>query len=318
MSSISNPNSSSSTNQTKNKKQKTDLIPQTNKTQFPNWLELLEDIWVLIFSKVLTIEIIENVQKVCMLFRRICKQPVTFRTINMTVPSGRSYVNLPRSLDNMTRYAIDSSAGGLIDIYLEYRPAYSYSDIPLRTLTYISERCKNLKHLRLGYLYTLTDERLIEAVKRLPMLEEIQMIRCPFSYKTVEAIGHACPSLTSFGLNGLCCKVPDNMCNNEYYMSSDKYYICNERALAIAKSMPKLRHVQLIGNSMNNEGLKAILDRCPHLISLDLRSCFHVDLSGDFDRRLANTHLLYPNDSTADYGHESYYIHDPIFRGVLK
>ncbi|XP_074286037.1 putative F-box/LRR-repeat protein 9 [Silene latifolia] len=332
MSSISNP-SSSSINHPSNKNQKTDLINQTNKTQFPNWLELLEDIWVLIFSKLLTIEIIENVQKVCMLFRRICKQPVTFRTINMTVPSDHRYVNLPRNLDNMTRYAIDSSAGGLIDIYLEYQSGYKYHDIPHRTLTYITERCKNLKHLRLGYVYniSLPDERLIEAVKKLPMLEEIQMIRCSFSHKTVEAIGHACPSLTSFGLNGVCCKLPDNMCNDEdyisydeEYMSNDEIYVRNEEALAISKSMPKLRHLQLIGNSMNNEGLKAILDGCPHLKSLDLRSCFHIDLSGDLGcfhidlsgdlgKRLANVHLLYPNDSTADYGHESYYMHDPDY-----
>ncbi|XP_074288391.1 putative F-box/LRR-repeat protein 9 [Silene latifolia] len=319
MASIPNPNSSSSTNQPKNKKQRTDLIThQTNKTQFPNWLELLEDIWVLIFSKLLTIDLIENVQKVCMLFRRICKQPATFRTINMTVPK-RHYVNLLWSLNNLTRYAINSSAGGLIDVYLEYRSGYKYHDIPHRTLTYITERCKNLKHLRLGYVYnlSLTAERLIEAVKKLPMLEEIQMIHCSFSHKTVEAIGHACPSLTSFGLNGVCCKLPDNTSNDEDYWSNDEdymsndKYICNDEALAISKSMPKLRHVQLIGNSMNNEGLKTILDGCPHLKSMDLRSCLHIDLSGDLGKRLANMHLLYPNDSTADYGHSSYYIPDP-------
>ncbi|XP_074286036.1 F-box protein SKIP19-like [Silene latifolia] len=310
MSSISTP-SSSSNNQSNNKNQKTDLINETNKTQFPNWLELLEDIWVLIFSKLLTIEIIENVQKVCMLFRKICKLLVTFRTINMTIPNGCSYVNLPSSLDYLTRYAIDSSAGGLIDIYLEYRVGYGYDDIPRTTLTYITERCKNLKHLRLGYMYnsSLTDEKVIEAVKKLPMLDEIQIIRCSFSYKTVEAIGHACPSLISFGLNGLGCKLPDYMSDDEYYTCTDNY-VRNDEALAISKSMPKLCHVQLIGNDMNNEGLKAILDGCPHLKSLDLRACFHIDLSGDMGKRLANMHLRYPNDSTADYGHESYYIDD--------
>ncbi|XP_074286038.1 putative F-box protein At4g05475 [Silene latifolia] len=309
MSSISTP-SSSSNNQSNNKNQKTDLINETNKTQFPNWLELLEDIWVLIFSKLLTIELIENVQKVCMLFRKICKLPVTFRTINMTVPSDRRYVDLPRSLNNLTRYAIDSSAGGLIDIYLEYRRGYRYNDIPHTTLTYITERCKDLKHLRLGYVYnlSLTDKKLIEAVKRLPMLEEIQFIHCSFSDKTVEAIGHACPSLTSFGLNGAECKLPDYASSDEDYMSYVVDFMCNEKALAISKSMPKLRHLQLIGNSMYNEGLKAILDGCPHLKSMDLRACFHIDLSGDLGKRLANMHLRYPNDPTADYGHQSYYI----------
>ena len=49
-------------------------------------------------------------------------------------------------------------------------------------------------------------------------------------------------------------------------------------ALAIAKNMPKLRHLLLNGNRVTNDGLQAILDGCPHLESLDLRKCFNVTL----------------------------------------
>ena len=44
-----------------------------------------------------------------------------------------------------------------------------------------------------------------------------------------------------------------------------------DEALAIAETVPGLRHLQLFGNRMTNDGLKAILDGCPQLESLDLR-----------------------------------------------
>ena len=75
-------------------------------------------------------------------------------------------------------------------------------------------------------------------------------------------------------------------------------------ALAIAKNMPKLRHLQLIGNRVTNDGLQAILDGCPHLESLDLRKCFNVTLSGNLGKRCAKQikNLRHLNDSTHDYG----------------
>ena len=40
---------------------------------------------------------------------------------------------------------------------------------------------------------------------------------------------------------------------------------CNEEAVAIAKNMPELRPLQIIGNKLMNDGLLAILDGCPQL-----------------------------------------------------
>ena len=77
-------------------------------------------------------------------------------------------------------------------------------------------------------------------------------------------------------------------------------------ALAIAKNMPKLRYLQLIGNGVRvtSDGLQAILDGCPHLKSVDLRKCFNVTLSGNLGKICAEQikNLQHPNDSTHDYG----------------
>lgn len=74
---------------------------------------------------------------------------------------------------------------------------------------------------------------------------------------------------------------------------------CDDDALAIAKNMPELRHLQLWGNKLTNVGLLAILDGCcPYLESLDLRSCFNVDLSGGLGKRCREQikELRLPND----------------------
>lgn len=249
----------------------------------PNWLELPEDVWSLIFSNLYTTHIIENVQNVCMLFRKLCKQPSLYKIIDMTLPDA--YMDLTFDANVMTRFAVDRSSGCLVDIYLE-----SLCDDD--TLMYIVERSKNLKHLRLGHYINVSDEGLIEAIKGLPVLEEVEIIICSYSEDTIEAIGRTCPALKSFSLNDV--------------GSKSHHYLGNEEALAVAKSMPNLRKLQLIGNCMTNHGLKAILDGCPLLESLDLRACFHIDLSGNLGKRCEKIKKLRrPYDSTEDYSHQA-------------
>ncbi|XP_074316775.1 F-box protein SKIP19-like [Silene latifolia] len=249
----------------------------------PNWLELPEDVWSFIFSKLYTSDIIEYVQKVCRMFRKICVQPSMFRVIDMTLPDA--FMDLDFDANVMTRFAVDRSAGELVDIYVE-------SCCDDDTLLYIAERSKNLKHLRLGHYLHISKDGLIQAVQKLPMLEEVEIIICKFPEDTFAALGEACPSLKSFSLNDV--------------GSRRRRFRNDGKAFEIARSMPNLRRLQLIGNSMTNEGLKAILDKCCLLESLDLRTCFNIDLSGDLGKKCDKIkHLRRPNDSTADYVHQA-------------
>lgn len=226
-----------------------------------------------------------------MLFRKLCKHPSMFKTIDMYPPDA--FYCLPYNVNLMTRYAVDRSAGQLDDIYLEYL-------CDDETLMYVAERSLNLRHLRLGHYIYVSDEGLIEAVQKLPMLEEVQLILCSFSDETVEALGRALPRLRSFSLTQVGSK-------KLRFLDDEDPLSGNEEALAIAKSMPELHHLQLIGNYMTNVGLQAILDGCPLLESLDLRACFHIDLSGGLGNRCkALKHLRLPHDSTKDYGRQAY------------
>ncbi|KAF5192547.1 F-box protein skip19 [Thalictrum thalictroides] len=113
--------------------------------------------------------------------------------------------------------------------------------------------------------------------------------------ETIATVGQYCPQLKSFRIN----------CRGCIYSDPAEAY--NEEALAIAASMPQLRRLHLFGNHMNNTGLQAILDGCPHLEYLDLRQCFTIDLKGDLLKKCSDriTDLRLPNDSTHGYGYDT-------------
>ncbi|GKC80912.1 F-box domain containing protein, partial [Tanacetum coccineum] len=73
----------------------------------------------------------------------------------------------------------------------------------------------------------------------------------------------------------------------------------NDLSIAIGKNLHELRHLELIGNSMTNIGLEAILDGCRHLELLDLRMCEYVDVNTDLGKRCSRQiqYLKLPNDS---------------------
>ena len=137
-----------------------------------------------------------------------------------------------------------------------------------------------------------------ELAAKLPLLEELDMTISSLSEEPLKALGHCCPLLKSLKWNQLWDGRP------HIHVEGDEEFDDDGEALAIAKNMPELRHLQLIGNKVTNDGLRAILDGCPHLESLDIRKCFNVTLSGNLGKRCAERikNLRHPNDSTHDYG----------------
>lgn len=134
----------------------------------------------------------------------------------------------------------------------------------------------------------LRDGCLAAAAKNFPLLEELHIYLSYINKDQIEVIGHSCPLLKSFTLSA------------HGFLG----YQSNDEALAVARSMPELRHLSLFGNALSNEGLHAILDGCPHLESLDLRHCYNIDLDeGDLESRCKQqiVDLKDPDDSTCGY-----------------
>lgn len=79
------------------------------------WTELPDNVTLSILSRLGTIDILENAQKVCMKWRRICKDPIMWHTIDMQNCGYEGY-----DLVKMCCYAIDRSCGNLVDISIDH------------------------------------------------------------------------------------------------------------------------------------------------------------------------------------------------------
>lgn len=109
----------------------------------------------------------------------------------------------------------------------------------------------------------------MQVLKKLPLLEELDISDSNITLKSLEVIGKCCPLLKSLKFRKL--------------FRGEKE--CDDEAFAIAKTMPKLRHLEINCNDLTNDGLIAILDGCPLLELLDLGGCIHLDLSGSLGTR---------------------------------
>ncbi|XP_075667599.1 F-box protein SKIP19-like [Castanea sativa] len=243
-----------------------------------NWLELPRDVTVSILQRLGTIEILETAQKVCTLWRNISKDPSMWNSIDMRNLGDR---DMDCDLEKMCNHAIDRSCGHLQDINIEH---FGTDNL----LAYITQSSSQLRRLRLVCCDSISEKALREAAAKLPLLDELGITLFLLPKESLEAVGHCCPLLKSLKWN-------------QKWDAADKE--CDEEAVAIAKNMPELHHLQLIGNQLTNDGLQAILDGCPHLESLDLRRCFNVTLSGNLGRRCAERikSLRHPNDSMDGY-----------------
>ncbi|KAJ6770337.1 hypothetical protein OIU79_021062 [Salix purpurea] len=251
---------------------------------YGKWVELPEDVMASILKRVGAIDILANVERVCKTWRNICKEPSMWRSIDMRDLGDIWDMDYDRV--KICRRAVDRSSGALLHISIEY---FGTDDL----LLYITDRSTQLKSLRLVFCKTISDEGLIAAAAKMPSLEELDLSYCSFSKAALEKIGHCCPLLRSFKLNTTRYRYP---CIE-----------CDEEAIAVAESMPGLRHLQMFGNKLTNQGLQAILDACPSLESLDLRRCFNVILEGKMERRCSEhiKDLRRPFDPTDDYPFDS-------------
>ncbi|KAF8024555.1 hypothetical protein BT93_F1659 [Corymbia citriodora subsp. variegata] len=261
----------------------------TDESPLPNWLDLPRDIATMILQKLSAMEIFLKVQLVCKNWRSLCREPAMWQSIDMSdvrdLPDGYPIDFYREVLVNKCREAVNCSLGGCVDINVE---CFGTDEL----LKYTVDR-----RLRLVRCENITDEGLSEAATKLPLLEVLELSYCSFSKEALETVGQRCPLLESLKLNR---HLSTSFIEDEDY---------DGEAQAIGKNMHGLRHLQLFGNNMTNEGLEVILDGCPHLEFLDLRECSNVDMEGDLGNRCTEQikDLRRPDDRTDDYEFHSYH-----------
>nr|VDD12322.1 unnamed protein product [Brassica oleracea] len=224
-----------------------------------NWAELPPELIYSILLRLSVPDRLGNARNVCRSWRRVCQDPLMWRKIEMRdMGEYKEAMDYYHAAEAMCRRAVDLSQGGLFEINIEYFGTDSL-------LAYIADRSSNLKHLVLTECNHITDVGLLEAVMKLKLLEHLELSHFYFMELDLESIGLSCPLLKTLKLN-----------NVGYYYLEDE---SDDDALAIAKTMTGLHHLQLIGNRLTNTGLNAIVENCPHLKSVDLRDCGYINLA---------------------------------------
>ncbi|KAJ0704964.1 putative F-box domain, leucine-rich repeat domain superfamily, F-box-like domain superfamily [Helianthus annuus] len=243
-----------------------------------NWLDLPSDVTANILNRIGMVDILENAQKVCTAWRKICKDPAMWRVINMNDIKGTSAEVLAVK---MCKHAVDRSQGQLVDITI-----VSTYDAELHL--YVADRTSELRRLEMAHLFFFGKLTTV-ALMKFPMLEELNLYEIRISKEEIETVGRYCPMLKTLKVN-----------QRGYIGSLTRY---NEIAIAIGQNLLGIRHLELIGNKMRNVGLRVILDNCHHLETLDLRECFRIDLKGDLGKQCSKQikYLKLPNDSLEDY-----------------
>lgn len=95
-----------------------DAMPSSAMEESPNWLEMPPELMASILQRLGAVEILNSARKVCTTWRRICKDPDIWKTIDMHKPVDTW--DMDYDLEILTKQAVDLSCGELIDISIEY------------------------------------------------------------------------------------------------------------------------------------------------------------------------------------------------------
>ncbi|MED6132816.1 hypothetical protein PIB30_022459 [Stylosanthes scabra] len=245
------------------------------------WANLPRDVIQTIFNKLGAIEVLTNASRVCRSWRKISMEPSTWHTVDMR-PFGHPKF-MDYQLDRLCRRAIHRSRGNLVDITIDGGS--------LRRLRLV--RCH----------HKISVKGLCDMLKKLPLLEELEITHCKgLSFLALQDITRHTPLLKSLKFN-----------------QQDCIYSINVGHLsAIAESLPKLSYLQLTKSPLDKLSFRAILDRCPHLETLDLRQCYGLDIEEMIQEtrtKRVNVYLIYPFE-LIDYYYDdqfrSYTSHEDI------
>ncbi|TVU32304.1 hypothetical protein EJB05_24029, partial [Eragrostis curvula] len=304
----------------------------------PDWADLPEDALMTVFERLGTAELLLGASVVCRSwFRLATGEPQLWRRVDLT-----GCFDPTIDMEAMARAAVDRAAGRLehfaadrfaTDALLEYiaerlrvllfspfpipRLGFQDSlvDVPLFWILYGLDPQDSIgAYVILGYAGKI----------RTDCLKSLRLLNCmDFSYKGLVVVGLRNPHIEELELTGCLplhkiLKIPTGavgciFAHLKCLRLNDRWFdielddvLDNYLARGIADSMPELRDLQLFANRLHNNALYDILDKCPHLESLDLRHCFNIVVDAELEARCSKlTVVRFPKDSTKDYEYET-------------
>ncbi|RLN03660.1 putative F-box/LRR-repeat protein 23 [Panicum miliaceum] len=224
-----------------------------------DWSALPLDVLLIVFANLGAVDGLMGPGIVCHSWLEAAKVPcVQWRSLDMANHKALEKMN-DGVLCEMAKVAVDRSKGQL-EVFLG--ELFVTDEI----LKYIGDRSASLKSLSLMSCHDITNRGFTDLIRKSPLLEDLSLELCPRvgGRKVFEATVKACSQLKRFSLH------------RELFMFNFKYPERYEEASGFA-AMRELRSLSLVGSSVSNRELEAVLDGCPHLETLFLRDCYNVD-----------------------------------------
>ncbi|TVU02052.1 hypothetical protein EJB05_52418, partial [Eragrostis curvula] len=260
--------------------------PSSPAPEARDWAALPHDALLEVFLRLDAHDIMWSAEVVCKAWRRVAvEEPMLWRRVDMTrVPL--------EDMDTAVYDAVDRSAGQM--------EAFSgpWDD---ELLVYLGDRAPSLKSLHLSYDDDATDEILMLAIKKFPLLEDLD-ISPPFydlsaADKLFESVCKACPLLKNLKIKF----IPPP------YFDFDEAILmeCVDGDIYRTPMMRELRSLELLNYVFSKEQLTAILDNCPLLESLRITGHQVDEMDAQLQEKCARVkHLTIPFYTTEkDSGH---------------
>ena len=179
-----------------------------------------------------------------------------------------------RRVDAMLRSAASLAAGELREV----RVRHCSDD----ALAFAAKSSPQLSILSIQSCPGVTDRSMLTVASCCPMLTELDISYCyEVSYKSLEVIGQSCPNLVVLKRS-----IFNWLDSSEHVRTVPAEYLraCpqdgDREAIAISRSMPKLKQLVLRFAKLSGVGLNSIAEGCKELEVLDLFGCANLTSRG--------------------------------------
>nr|ACL53531.1 unknown [Zea mays] len=219
------------------------------------WEELLPDALGLIFRNLPLQEVLTVLPRVCKSWGRVVAGPYCWQEIDIEEWSQQQ--SKPEQIGRMVELLVGRSGGSCRRI--------SVSGLPCDPLfSFIADNARALGTLEIPR--SEISDSVVEAVApRLSNVTFLDISSCTkIGARALEAFGRHCRSLVGLRRVMHPIDLADKVCQHD-------------EAHAIARSMPRLRHLEMGYMLVATEAVLEILEQCSELKFLDLRGCWAVE-----------------------------------------
>ncbi|KAF3791992.1 F-box protein [Nymphaea thermarum] len=224
-----------------------------------SWEELVPDVIGLIFSKLSLRDLLMVVPKVCRSWAEVAAAPYCWQKID--IEEWCMMHSKLDQVDRMLRLLLPWSSGSLRQLSV-----YAVPDDD--SFAFIADHASSLESLRIPKSH-LSDAVVAQVAAKFQKLKFLDVSYCEsIGAEALESFGRHCKSLVS---------VKRTMHPMRVLSKSPQ----DDEALAIARTMPQIKHLEMPYGLLTTAGVREILSACLELEFLDLRGCWYVRLQGE-------------------------------------